>query len=102
MTPSTVVGLARLGPTWPLAAEDSGPLATPAVALLPLLLLMPLLLELLELLALLGHRALNLLVSNARPNHTNRKWLRMSTMGTGADPASVPASASGPRATAAA
>ena len=45
VTPSTVVGLARLGPMWPITEEDSGPLATPAVALLPLLLLKPLLLE---------------------------------------------------------
>ena len=44
---------------------------------MPLLLPMPLLLELLELLALLGHRDLNLLVNNERPNNTNHKWLHM-------------------------
>jgi hypothetical protein len=42
--------------------------------------------------------AWNLLANNTRPNHTIHKWLHMSTVGTGTAPASVPASASGPRA----
>ena len=73
VTPSTVVGLARLGPMWPLAEEDNGPLATPAVALLPLLLLMPLLLE--SCWSSWGIGLLNPLVSSAMP--TNHKWMHM-------------------------